>query len=465
MWKGTVVMITGASSGIGAELALRLAGRGALIALLARDEERLERVRDQALAMAAPGADARCYICDVTDEDAVRSTVERVAEEMGPPGVLINSAGILTGGYFEELPVEDFRRVMEVNFMGALNAVKAALPHVKKGRDGRIINVSSIAGAMAVFGYSSYCASKFAISGFTESLRQELAPQGVRVHLVLPPETDTPMLRAIQNKRPPENKAVAAMVGGLPVETVAESIVKGVEKRKSVIVPGTRTRLLLRLGRMAPGLTRLASDLAIMRVYKGPGKGLSRNGHCCPWWFCFTFDNPLRRLVQKQEKIAGPHVREGMTVLDPGCGMGYFSVPMAKMVGESGKVICVDLQPEMLDALERRAARAGVLDRVVPKKAGRHGLGLSGCEAHFALAMWMAHEVPDQASFLVEVFDNLRPGGRFLAAEPVMHVSRRQFDALVEQAKQAGFEEIDRPPVGLSHAVLLGRPQAGAKEE
>lgn len=179
--------------------------------------------------------------------------------------------------------------------------------------------------------------------------------------------------------------------------------------------------------------------------------------YVCPWWaVAFTIDVPLRRLVHDPQKIVGPYVKSGMTVIDVGCGVGWFSIPMAKMVGDNGKVIAVDLQRQMLDMLRRRAEKAGVADRVELHKCEQNRLGLQA-EADFALIFAMLHEVPDQSRLLGEIHACLKPGAKLLLAEPPIHVSRKTFDNEVAVAEAVGFRIIDRPRVRWSHAALLGK--------
>src|SRR4030043_611396 len=123
-------------------------------------------------------------------------------------------------------------------------------------------------------------------------------------------------------------------------------------------------------------------------------KFLFRDEHVCPWWCCFTFDNFLRKLFHNPEKILRPYIVEGSTVLDIGPGMGYFSIPLARMVGETGKVIAADVQPEMLRALWMRAKRAGVEHQMITHLCKTDSLGLN-TQVDFVLAFWMVHEAPN----------------------------------------------------------------------
>ena len=181
--------------------------------------------------------------------------------------------------------------------------------------------------------------------------------------------------------------------------------------------------------------------------------------HVCPWWVGYILISPFRRFLQNPRKILDSYVEPGMVVLDVGCGMGYFSLDMAKMVGSEGRVVCVDLQPKMIQGLVRRASRAGVLDRIDHRVCDEDGLGLEDLRegVDFVLAFAIAHEVPDVESFFRQIHGALRPGGTCLLAEPKGHVSEAQLLETVEAAKKAGLEAVGRPVVGRSRAALLKR--------
>jgi 3-dehydrosphinganine reductase len=265
VYQGKSIVITGGSSGVGKVLAGRLARRGAKLALLARDPDRLASVRD------ALGEPARVFVCDVTDATAVQTTMQAVAESQGPPHMLFNSAGILREGYFEKIPEEVFRQVMEVNFFGTLNCTRAVLPFFRENGQGRLVNMSSLAGLMGVFGYSAYCASKFAVKGLSDALRMELRPQNVKVHVVCAPEFDSPMVDEMNKDRTVENREVIHMLPVLSAQDVAQATLDGIERNAYLIVPGRRSRLVARLDRFFPGLSRKVMDGKVKKHYRGPG--------------------------------------------------------------------------------------------------------------------------------------------------------------------------------------------------
>lgn len=176
--------------------------------------------------------------------------------------------------------------------------------------------------------------------------------------------------------------------------------------------------------------------------------------HVCPRWLCFTFDNVFRKLLQDPYKILWPYIREGDTVLDVGPGIGYFTIPLAKMVGDSGRVIAVDIQQEMLAAIHKRAQRAGLLQRIDLQLASSDSLGVK-TKIGFILVFWMVHEVPDKARFFSQLHSLLKNNGKFLMVEPKFHVTKKKFTASVRLALKAGFALDDSPDISLSRAALF----------
>jgi len=174
----------------------------------------------------------------------------------------------------------------------------------------------------------------------------------------------------------------------------------------------------------------------------------------CPWWLIYSFDNPLRRLLQRPERILDGLVAPGDRCLDVGCGMGYFTIPLAHMVGPSGRVTAVDLQQRMLEGAARRARKRGVDARITLSTPDQPGWSAPE-QYDFALAFWMVHEVPDQEAFLGQLRRVLRRGGRLLVVEPLLHVSGRDFARSVERALAAGFVDAGRPRVAFSRSVIL----------
>lgn len=176
--------------------------------------------------------------------------------------------------------------------------------------------------------------------------------------------------------------------------------------------------------------------------------------HVCPWWLAYTFDNPLRRIFHDPKKIFAPYLNEGMTAIDLGCGMGYFSIGMAKIVGKTGKIISVDIQQKMLDTLQRRAEGAGVVNRITTFLCDEKNIGVNE-KVDFALAFWMVHETPDESNFLKQVHSILNASGKLLLAEPKMHVTSAEFKKTLAIAQESGFKLIDVPKIYFSHTAVL----------
>jgi len=176
----------------------------------------------------------------------------------------------------------------------------------------------------------------------------------------------------------------------------------------------------------------------------------------CPWWGGYFIDNRFRRWIHNPERILEPHVKPGMTAMDFGCGMGMFSIALARLVGTQGRVISVDLQQRMLDVLRRRAKKAGILDRIRLHRCEPNAIGLDA-SVDFALAFYSAHEVPDLRRLFAEVRRLLKLNGRFLVVEPIGHVTARNFQAMLSLAEEIGLHEQGRPHVCLGRAAVLAK--------
>jgi ubiquinone/menaquinone biosynthesis C-methylase UbiE len=177
----------------------------------------------------------------------------------------------------------------------------------------------------------------------------------------------------------------------------------------------------------------------------------------CPAEGAGWLSTPLRRLVTNPGRILGDLVRPGDTAADLGCGPGFFTLPLAEMVGDGGSVVAVDLQQAMLDKLGARAERKGLAARIRLHRCDAGTLRLEGERADFALAFWMVHEVPDQWRFFREAHDLLRSGARLLLVEPKGHVVKAAFAHTLEAAEAAGFVMVERPRIAFSFSALLVR--------
>jgi SAM-dependent methyltransferase len=206
-----------------------------------------------------------------------------------------------------------------------------------------------------------------------------------------------------------------------------------------------------RSGSYRPGVT--AND-ASGRAAAPPPEGAV---HVCPWWLGPVLASPLRRLFESPERLLSPHVTPGMTVLEPGSGMGFFTLPLARLVGTAGKVICVDVQPRMIEGLRRRARRAGLLDRIESRICTPEELGLADWQERVDLAVVIhtVHETGDAGRFLGQVAAALRPGGALLLVEPRGHVSREAFAATLASAARLGLSETERPAMRRKLCAIL----------
>ncbi len=181
--------------------------------------------------------------------------------------------------------------------------------------------------------------------------------------------------------------------------------------------------------------------------------------HVCPFWVGYLLASPVRKLLQSPQRILGPYVTEGMNVMDIGCAMGFFSLPLARLVGTTGKVYCVDLQERMIQSLERRAKKAGLADRIETRVCAQDSLRLDDLvgQIDFALAFAVFHEVPDRSKALSEIHAALKPSGKLLAAEPRKRVSEGDFKELIAIAEKVGYSAVERAKIKSSHAVVLER--------
>jgi ubiquinone/menaquinone biosynthesis C-methylase UbiE len=175
----------------------------------------------------------------------------------------------------------------------------------------------------------------------------------------------------------------------------------------------------------------------------------------CPVSLAGGLDNRIRRMIQNPEVILSPYVTKGMTVLDVGCGPGFFSIALAGLVGESGRVIAADLQDGMLNRLRNKITRTALEKRIRLHQCKPDGINLSE-QVDLVLAFYMAHEVPDQMKFFKEIFSILKPGGQFLLVEPkLFHVSRQAFGETLKRAVAAGFAQTEGPKLRFSWSAVL----------
>ncbi|MGQ9585120.1 MAG: SDR family oxidoreductase [Anaerolineae bacterium] len=245
MFANTYALVTGGSSGIGRAVAILLARQGAHVGILARNPQRLAEAL-QAIRSEASHADQELesFQADLRDADAVRAVVDGIESRGRPIDLLVNAAGYARPGYVQELPLEVFRDMMETNYFGTVHTTLAVVPYMIRRRRGHIVNFSSMGGLVAVFGYTAYCPSKFAVRGFSEALGSELRPYGIHVSVVYPPNTDTPGFAVENQTKPFETVHVEGTAGLMQPEEVAQAVLRGIARKKIMIIPGLESRLL-----------------------------------------------------------------------------------------------------------------------------------------------------------------------------------------------------------------------------
>jgi short-subunit dehydrogenase len=250
-----VVVLTGAASGIGAALAHTLASKGAHLALIDRDRPALDQITESIRRMGLP---VRSYVADLSDPAAIPNLPKAILADLGPASVLINNAGITLTGNFEQATAEQFDRVMAINFHAPVSLVRAFLPQLRSAGSAQIVNLSSLFGIIGVPGQVAYCASKFALRGFSEALRAELLTTGIGVSVVHPGGIRTQILASADSgARMEPQEAAARKASGqrflrMEPRQAAERIVKGIERRENRILVGADARLLDLLQRLLP---------------------------------------------------------------------------------------------------------------------------------------------------------------------------------------------------------------------
>ncbi len=269
IYEGKLALITGGSSGIGLELVKNLYKQCCSIIILARDEEKLDFAKTSVTSL-NDGVNQFLwtYSVDVADYDAVLDAADDIITSAGLPDFIFNCAGVARPGYVEELPIDVYKWTMDIDFHGTVNIIKAFLPHLIKRGSGHIINISSMAGVIGAFGYTAYSGAKFAVRGFTDTLRAELKPKGIKVSIVFPPDTDTPQLEWETQYKPPETAILAGSDKPLKPDFVAKTILQDVARNRYVIVPGWNAKFMYWLATHLGGLVYPIMDLLIRDATK-----------------------------------------------------------------------------------------------------------------------------------------------------------------------------------------------------
>ena len=264
-YKSINVLITGGSQGIGRAIAEALARRGANVFLIARRQDALDEAVE-AIRSAYPNVRIAALACDVTDYVQVEAAVTNMMETFGGIDGVVNNAGLSIPRYFDDISPEEFERTMRVNYLGSVYTTKAAIPHLHAGAF--ITFTSSVAGYLGAFGFTSYAPTKFAQMGFAESLQQELAPRGIHVAVLCPPDTQTPGFDNENSTKPYETKYLSGAAKLMPAEEVARRFLDGLANRKFVINCNFESAMLYRLKGIAPGLSRFIMNRLIAKAQR-----------------------------------------------------------------------------------------------------------------------------------------------------------------------------------------------------
>jgi 3-dehydrosphinganine reductase len=261
-----VIFIAGGSTGIGLSIAKELAKGNNTIVLFARDTKKLE----QAQTAVTKAGNSKCliYAADAKDYSALKPVLDNVVTQAGAPDLLINCVGRAYPYHFDNITAEMMQDTMQTNFGSMWNVAHILVPHMK-AKGGKIVNTSSIGGFVGVFGYTDYSASKFAIVGFSEVLKQELSRYNISVQVLCPPDTETPGFEIENKTKPQETKEISKSAKLLQAEEVAKQAVKGMEGNSFMIIPGFDGKLTYWMKRHLPFIVNMVMDGAIKKVQKG----------------------------------------------------------------------------------------------------------------------------------------------------------------------------------------------------
>lgn len=263
-----LALLTGGSSGIGLAIARLLVLDGTSVILLARRPEMLAGAKAELEKLTNEKTSVEVAALDVSDPLAVKSVIAGLLEKNGVPDFLYNGAGIAYPHHFESISNETFKSVVDINLGGTWNILSAVVPGMKAEGRGVVVNVSSISGLVGTYGYTAYAASKFAIVGLSQSLRNEMKPEGVDVRVLCPPDTDTPQLAQEEETKPDETRRINGNAGVMSPEAVAKALMKGLRGRSFLILPGFMGKLTWWLYRFFPSLVHFLIDSDVRAVRK-----------------------------------------------------------------------------------------------------------------------------------------------------------------------------------------------------
>jgi len=266
-YQGRWAFVVGGSVGIGYALANLLHSKGAHVLIIARNEERLRAAASELEATHIPSASVRYLAVDATDGSAMSEAFAALSAEGIRPYFLFNCAGRALPNYFENISSQQLEESFRLNVLTAWNAIKACLPEMKKS-GGYIVNTSSVAGFIGVFGYTDYAVTKFGLIGLSEALKSELERYQIRVAVLCPPDTDTPGYELENQTKPAETLAISANAKLMSAEEVAAACLHQLEKGKFIILANFESKLTFWLKRFLPGLLYRIIQRDVRKVQK-----------------------------------------------------------------------------------------------------------------------------------------------------------------------------------------------------
>ncbi|MBN1366070.1 MAG: SDR family oxidoreductase [Syntrophaceae bacterium] len=267
-FKNKLVYITGGSSGIGLATAKLMAAEGASVVIFGRRQQLLdEAIKQVQICGVYSGQKFAGRSMDVSKRDSVETVLSSVLAEFGVPDVLVNCAGRAYPRYFENINYQQFDDTMKTNFYGIWNTCSILVPYMKT-KGGTIVNVASMAGFLGVFGYCDYAASKFAVVGFSETLKSELKKYNISVQVLCPPDTDTQGFAAENVTKPMETRVISASAKLMSSDRVAQELVSGIRKNTFMIIPGFEGKITYFLKRYMPFVIDMFMNAAINKAQK-----------------------------------------------------------------------------------------------------------------------------------------------------------------------------------------------------
>ncbi len=261
------IIVTGGSSGIGLALVTQFLKLGANVWIFARDENKIKSVIEK---LSPQNNQINYYAVDVQDYSKLKSIASQFNTQSINIDGIINSAGVAHPEEFEKMDIEQFHWLMDINYFGTVNCIKAFLPLLKTGSF--IVNISSMAGIIGVYGYAGYGASKYAVRGFTDVIRSELKPKNIHVSIVYPPDTDTPQLVGENKIKPEITRKIAGTAKVMSAAQVAREIIKGIQKRKYQIIPGLESKVIYHLSNFLGPLVFPLMDTMVSQAIKEMSK-------------------------------------------------------------------------------------------------------------------------------------------------------------------------------------------------